>query len=349
MNKWGARHLFIVLVVLCGCGILIGFSVAEPASATEPLVFFVVRCFADQFESGSLPVLESLLELRSPRWRAVLVNTEAERPLPALSRRLAGDGRIRLSSLPAQGSFNLWDAGYPETDAAVQSILGKDFSYVVVTNGDNWYYPDFLGAALEYEHARTVDVVLVDFYARGRNGVNVLEFSNTSCLEARLEYGLCDLGAALIRRTSLRRSRRRWMDFGPVNAQDGVFFLWMKRAGWTWKRVPRCLFSHAPNPYLCQHTLGGQWWNSSASRQELASACWSAARVARERANRRVPLVESTSRSGIRVLSLPAAAHERAQQAFHDDDVRFALTFLENIRSKAPPLTRSLLKSLYGL
>lgn len=103
----------------------------------------------------------------------------------------------------------------------------------------------------------------------------MLQHSTTVCHAGRLAPGFVDVGGAIISLTRFQSEGHRFMKFGPVNGQDGLTFTKLAFLKWTVKVIPECLFSHSPNPFAC-NKLGGVWYNSPLSLNDLGDGCWTA-------------------------------------------------------------------------
>lgn len=322
----------------------------QPASST---VFIVRTCAAQQdaheiFRLGIL--LDSLQKQTDPYWTALLLNSDVQAMTP-LEPRHAADPRIRFADVPANSAgYNEWTAAYDVTDAVIHQLHNTPYKWLVVTNGDNTYNPTFLESAKAAGSSANADIVLVDYYSRYKRADSALDpvqFGPNACYDARLQSGYVDLGGVMLSLPKFLAEQRRFMDYGAVNAQDGMMFSDLKASGWQATRVPRCLFSHSPNPYACS-VLGGVWFASAASRHELGDACWSPAKLKEEtQANPAIKLAVSSS--GLKYATLPDAEHKKSQELFAADQMAFVLEYASKLRSVRGPYCKRLAAMNYSL
>jgi hypothetical protein len=322
----------------------------RPASST---VFIVRTCAAQQgaHQIFHLSVLlDSLQKQTDPYWTALLLNSDVQAMAP-LEPRHASDPRIRFADAPAgSAGYNEWTAAYDVTDAVIQQLRNTPYKWLVVTNGDNTYDPTFLESAKAAGNSASADIVLVDYYSRykrGDGGLDPLQFGYNTCYDARIRSGYVDLGGVMLSLPKFLAEQRRFMDYGAINAQDGMMFADLKASGWQATRVPRCLFSHSPNPYSCS-VLGGVWFASAASRQELGDACWSPAKLKEEsQANPAIELAVSSS--GLKYATLPDADHKHSQELYAADQMAFELEYASKLRSVRGPYCKRLAAMNYSL
>lgn len=321
-----------------------------PASASGGTAFVVRTCAGQQdadqvFHLGVM--LDSLQNQTDPNWTALLVNTDVVAMKP-LAKRHDTDPRIRMANVTVTTKYDEWNAAYPATDAAIRGLHTSSHRWFIVTNGDNVYAPDFLEAA--QTDTDGADVVTVDFYGRFTqqgSGVDPIDFGPDTCLASKLERGYIDLGGALLSLPKYVAENRRFMDYGPINAQDGLTFADLAASGWRAKRVPRCLFAHSPNPYTCAQ-LGGVWFRSVASRHELGDACWTKARLQAELA-KRPDIIQAVSSSGVPYAMLNDHDHEQAAKQFDSDQAWFMQEYMAKLRLIRRPYCKRLRAMGYAL
>mmetsp|Transcript_7015 Transcript_7015/g.19104 ORF Transcript_7015/g.19104 Transcript_7015/m.19104 type:complete len:1431 (-) Transcript_7015:144-4436(-) len=234
---------------------------------TRPRVCFVVRTYAPQLHAYVFNLrqcLRSLLRQDLPFWEALIVQTDSQ-AMTGIFKLLAeiDDPRIRFvrpANVPERSV-----GGFEVTDDAI-SQCSRSSRWLVVTNGDNIYEPQFLSHLLSDEHTAS-DVVAFDFYSRSVHildhmlGVGCERFfahPHAACKGNHLRPWHTDLGANAV-------NRRRWLceelrydavDGGPSQEQDGLLMSSVVYWDWTTSRVRAdrthgCLFHHSPNIAAC--------------------------------------------------------------------------------------------------
>jgi hypothetical protein len=115
---------------------------------------------------GLYLMLRSLANQQYPHWCAFVFNTDIK-PNPDLHLIFAelNDTRfVQLNDI-ASKKFDYWDAGYHLSDQAISAVANAyvetPFKWLLVTNGDNHYEPEFLT-----ELDPTFDAISFDFFSR---------------------------------------------------------------------------------------------------------------------------------------------------------------------------------------
>mmetsp|Transcript_288 Transcript_288/g.556 ORF Transcript_288/g.556 Transcript_288/m.556 type:complete len:357 (-) Transcript_288:74-1144(-) len=234
-------------------------------------VCFLVRTFRghgpaanDQFNLRAT-FIPSLLALKYKNWVALFVDTDrdgAGGPFADLSSILALYEDKRLVALDmnqvAPGMTvkfdRLRDCGYTMTDRGIR-FCPNDTKWLVVTNGDNGYLPDFLS---EETLSRTEDIVGVDFFSRHRCDCKHARFC---CMPNRVTQTWTDLGANIMNHQRFVSENRLFSEEQQDTGQDGHMLDRLRKNGWTVGRVERCLFAHSPSTAGCQWYTSGYWVN----------------------------------------------------------------------------------------
>ena len=257
-------------------------------SDPQEKVCIIIRVGSDSFW-GMFNVhqtLHSLKNMEHENWRATIVYTDLpflEAKLVQDIRYLLSDPRVSISHIKSNYSYDEdWNEAYRVTDQAVYSHChGKEFDWLLVTNGDNWYSPDALNG-LQQQY----DIILMNFYSRYKV-INEVEGTNSDpsadcclrvnnhCVDSRPMLAHCDLGALIIRADTFFSKRIRFDDFreksdeicGVYNSggcHDGVFCNFIKEDGWKIKKEPPhvCSMHHNPNPVSCS-MIGGMWFDTT--------------------------------------------------------------------------------------
>lgn len=315
---------YLAVLVVCGAAFLL-FSKYQPFHAPEltslrtemngpASVVFLVRTFAGHFDHSNmfniLRLIESLQNLNNKDWHAFLVNTDTK-PLPIaghpLEEIMAKDSRIQFMFAPVQNSYNKWVAGYDVTDIAISSLKMKEYKWLVITNGDNTYEPQFL------DYLGDADIIAFDYWSRWTrvdNTVPITDYSKDVCHAGRLQPGFVDMGGVILSFPRFISEGHKFMSFGEVNGQDGLMFTKLNFLQWKPKIIKKCLFSHSPNPVMCAK-LGGTWWNSPASLDALSAGCLTNDQASALQALMNPKPLLSKSKSGIPVLTLPEPQHKQ--------------------------------------
>jgi len=149
--------------------------------------------------------LNSLKSLQNPNWIALLLCTDSE-PIN-FENYAEHDSRILTYPRHEKTPYDEWTAGYDITDSALDYLENNNFSanFIVITNGDNYYSPQFLN---ELPSPNNVDIVAVDYWSRyERAGYDLqpLNMNSTICHKAMIRVGLVDLGGVLLNYQRLQR------------------------------------------------------------------------------------------------------------------------------------------------
>uniref|UniRef100_A0A061S9I6 Glycosyl transferase family 1 domain-containing protein n=1 Tax=Tetraselmis sp. GSL018 TaxID=582737 RepID=A0A061S9I6_9CHLO len=224
----------------------------------------VVRTFHEHgsglFDLESM--LRSLKAQENGNWEAIISVTDTN-PFPNLMRIIDNVDDLRLRYVHLGSRFydhNM--SAYDLTDELI-SHCSPDASWLLVTNGDNRYLPQFLN------HTDTdFDLIAYDWYTRYMY-INDPETRGELC--TRWHWGQCkvnivrywhtDLGANLLNLRRWRREDRLFHVLPSDAAQDSRMMEILIREGWYVNHVHDCLYHHSPNPILC-HELGGVWFET---------------------------------------------------------------------------------------
>jgi hypothetical protein len=308
---------------------------------------FLVRTYSGHLDSKDIFNLQTLLislkSLENPNWIALLVCTDVN-PIN-FEQYTKQDSRIRAYPHCAKVPYDPWNAGYDTTDEVLEYLENNGFSAtsLVITNGDNYYSPNFLN---ELPSPDTVDMVAVDYWSRYKRGMEPLNMSSTICHEAVIRCGMVDLGGVILNYQRFQSEHRRFMVFGAVNSQDGFMFTLLVHHGWRMKYVRNCLFSHSPNPYMC-NKLGGVWWDSSISGKELGESCLNSEQV--EKKESQFPVIKLVSSTGIRYMTVPEPLRSQRQQISLAEQSVFLAKFMARIKSVRNETCMALKRSGYEL
>uniref|UniRef100_A0A6B2L9F8 Glycosyltransferase 2-like domain-containing protein n=1 Tax=Arcella intermedia TaxID=1963864 RepID=A0A6B2L9F8_9EUKA len=149
------------------------------------------------------------------------------------------------------------DCGYAATDWAIYNICPKETRWLLLTNGDNDYTPDFL-SFLDTDY----DAIGFNWYTRETNiGNYVPQPDNINqtycdrewkmgCMKNRWRPRGYDMGTAIWNYPRFIKELKSYSKFSPTCCHDGylaedcVF-----TSGWKARDMPDCLFSHNPNPW----------------------------------------------------------------------------------------------------
>lgn len=256
---------------------LIQRSLYERERGPKGNVCVIVRTYAGHMSDPIFSLKNMLLSLIAqeyPHWTALVVNTD-KKPMTGLYSTLAelSDHRIHVVDPPEKPKFEI--GSFAPTDRVIHEQCPSDSDWLLVTNGDNYYSPNFLNH-LDLKK----DVIAYDFYSRynhildtrvvGRGCSRFFEIDSVACKQNLLKHWHTDLGSYVI-------NYKRWM-------LEGRSFISMERDGdgtadghtaeslvyyqWSVKMVERhadgCLFSHAPNMYYCLNNTytSTALWNS---------------------------------------------------------------------------------------
>lgn len=207
-------------------------------------------------------LLLSIKNLEYEKWHVWVVNTDAEE-FGDLSKIVydIGDIRINLLDLKAP-KFTAADPGYRVTDKAIK-YCKKGTRWLLITNGNNYYYPSFLNN-LDPNY----DIIASDFYSRytheydgdiyGSGCANFLDGAKFgSCKRNLLRLYHTDLGANIL---NLHKFQCQKMSFSEMmvqdSSQDSQMIEVLVYFGWKVKHIYECLFSHNPNAFSCSINHG---------------------------------------------------------------------------------------------
>jgi hypothetical protein len=317
-------------------------------------VVFLVRTYFGHFDTSKVfnivQMLTSLQKQQHQQWRAYLINTDMK-PLPIegspVKMMMNRDRRIMQLNLPVRRKYDKWYAGYEVTDEAIDLLraFNPDIDFIVITNGDNMYESNFISSMnLSYQY----DIYFANYWSRydrdSRNAIAPINMSATQCHEGRLERGYVDLGGVALSFKRFIESNIKFMDYGAVNGQDGIMFSDAVYQGWTWKHVPVCAYSHAPNPYGC-HKLGGKWFESASSVDEVSDSCWSNKDLESNLHKRGGRLLLSLSESGIITVRLPEPYHGLSKTSLKKSEIAFGIDFIARMRAIRAQYCANLLSS----
>jgi hypothetical protein len=318
----------------------------------QVLVAFLVRTYYGHFDTSNpfniVSMLRSLQSQHETNWIAYIMNSDIT-PLPLthhpVLQMMIEDSRIRLIDIPVKRKYDKWVAGYDVTDQAIERLYSLSISYLVVTNGDNFYTPDFLSSMSL--SAGDYDLYYTDYYSRYERPNSTLIpsiMSASKCHLGKVDRGYIDLGGVALSLPKLHACNLRFMDYGAVNSQDGLLFMSLSSSGWTSKRIVKCAFHHAPNPYGC-HLLNGIWFNSSSSTSELSDACMSKITAQRylDHYSNISRLV--TSSSGIQMISLIEPYNSINRMKFEESSTIFSIEFNNIMTKQRRTLCKNLVKS----
>jgi len=253
---------------------LVERTLQKPPRGTHGNVCIIVRTYAGHMSDPIFSLrnmLQSLIDQEYPHWTAFVANTDPK-PMEGLYSLLAdlGDHRLHVVDPPEPEEFVL--GSFAVTDRIVAEQCPPDSDWLLVTNGDNHYEPQFLNH-LDLRK----DVVAFDFYSRythildtavvGDGCNKFFAGSKLVCKKNLLKNWHTDLGSYVI-------NYKRWMlegrTFLPLDreqdgAADGYAMESMVYYDWQVKLVDQskgCLYSHSPNMYYClnnSHTDSALW------------------------------------------------------------------------------------------
>jgi hypothetical protein len=238
-------------------------------------------------------LINSLLRLNHRHWAAFIVDTDipAFSALADIVARYDHGGRISLLRLITSTYFTNGttndDVPFDMTDYAIQEhCMRGDYTWMLVTNGDNWYTPD----ALDYLPDQ-YDLVLMNFYSRysaltaagGTRSDPVrlccARVQHVECMVPSPVLGYVDLGAMVIGIEKYRHSNlsfhmfnaesaRICGKFGTGGCHDGLMADRMRKSGWmhVGHHSSACAMHHNANPASCE-MLGGIWFDVPDSKR----------------------------------------------------------------------------------
>mmetsp|Transcript_25556 Transcript_25556/g.42045 ORF Transcript_25556/g.42045 Transcript_25556/m.42045 type:complete len:368 (-) Transcript_25556:57-1160(-) len=223
----------------------------------------------------STALIPSFLDFEYRNWVALFVDTDADRipfsDLGSILGQYKDDRLIALNStLVADGKPVIYDgleSAYPLTDKAIR-FCPNDTKWLLVTQGDNGYLPEFLS---NFTLSTDVDIIAVDWHSRSGCDCKVERFCCHPNLASLYET---DLGSNILNFQRYIKENRLYESLPRDACQDGHMLGSLRTSGWTVKRVERCLFFHNPSPAGCQK-FGGWYWvnneNRCATKEEAMS------------------------------------------------------------------------------
>lgn len=209
-----------------------------------------------------LETLEAEVIANKKTAKILLVNTDPT-PFFGLQRIISKSRRpewCEIVELPPEMEKMPWNhsiSGYDKTDFAIR-LCPKHSRWLMVTNGDNWYLP---GWVREMTSDQRADLVGVHFYSRHNSihtAANVEGWPNDescgdehlqSCMENRLRLGTSDLGSVLFKYNKFVAENRLFTSCPSNTMQDGCMIQTLLESNWRTRVIPKCLFSHSPNPW----------------------------------------------------------------------------------------------------
>lgn len=208
-------------------------------------------------------MLQSVINLEYRQWHAWVVNTDSSH-FPTLVNIVYGlsDARVNVLNLNLT-QFNWGDSGYRITDQSIP-YCKPNSQWLLVTNGDNYYYPSFLN------HLDThYDIIASDFYSRYTHVYDDDIYGVPSCERdsINLESHWCkrnilrlyhtDLGANIL---NYKKFKCQKLTFSGMmvqdSSQDSQMMETLVYYGWKVKHIYECLLSHNPNPVSCSLNSG---------------------------------------------------------------------------------------------
>ena len=163
---------------------------------------------------------------------------------------------------------------YTLTDRAI-SECSQDSAWLLVTNGDNEYNPQFFNY-LDSNY----DIISYDFYSRYYGQEQKSQYCNrligdsfleSSCLSNLGTYKFTDLGANVFNFQRFRSETRLYSDLRvrnkkPIANHDFLMLKSLKSSGWSVKHINKtsevgCLMYHNPNYHSCINHSSDTVWN----------------------------------------------------------------------------------------
>jgi len=147
------------------------------------------------------------------------------------------------------------DCGYKSTDFVIYNYCPKDSRWLLVTNGDNEYSPDF------FTHLDTqYDAIGFNWFTREKGGKIFTQPNITQplcdeewrscCMRNEWTQQKHDLGSVIWNYQRFMKELKSYAKFNPHCCQDGALAEEnVKNGNWKAKEVTECLFSHNPNPW----------------------------------------------------------------------------------------------------
>lgn len=255
------------------------------ANSWRPKFCFAARTYAGNSPDASFfsidKFIASLQMQTDPNWFLVLIDTDPAKPFSYLYTDLTDwieeNDPLRIKIIRADPAVldlpwkDLTDGGqlhrraYLYTDYAIDQCPA-DSEYLIATNADNWYHPEFLRLSEQSLLEQKAHFVGTDFTSRWIIHMWKMPFENMTCEMFKthnptvcnaMVQGRTDLGSMLF---SFKRWRSQGLSFGlimevcpfaPMYADACTVEHLRKDFDWTAGRVPHLLFSHSPNSWSC--------------------------------------------------------------------------------------------------
>eukprot|EP00878_Enallax_costatus_P036477 GHUV01040967.1.p1 GENE.GHUV01040967.1~~GHUV01040967.1.p1 ORF type:complete len:318 (+),score=72.11 GHUV01040967.1:2345-3298(+) len=234
------------------------------------------------------------------RWVAMLMVMD-NRPFPDLRHivRDVADERIEVYSEwisarhpPKTPDGKQWTTNYHAklynlTDEAIRECP-PETRWVVVTNGDNDYDPQFMTVLAQQQDA---EAVAFDYYSRYQRptGTPCERFTAgpglPSCKTNEMKWCQTDLAANAYSWPRFMKDDMRFgiLETGRGANHDGIMADLVRTRGWKVAYIRnKCLVDHAPSPQTCA-MLGGVWDDTAAASDEGAGGNCLAPGRARQR------------------------------------------------------------------
>jgi len=221
--------------------------------------------------------IDSLNSLDNQNWEVWFVNTDSKSLGPKFVEQVREyrDERLHFygtESFIAGRRYDNWYSAYDVVDAAVRKIAGSappdKYEWIMFTNADNVYLP----AALDFLDSR-YDMIGFNLFQRAHPGALGDSATQNRCMLNGMQYAATDLGSNVISLSKYLEFDYKFFDFvvnddpypegatiTPDAGVDGRMIGVLRQSGMRLLHVDRCLFSHAPNPWMCKQQ-GGIWNN----------------------------------------------------------------------------------------
>jgi hypothetical protein len=176
---------------------------------------------------------------------------------------------------------------YEQTNAAVDHFCPAGSEYLIITNADNWYHPDFLRRASGLMIERDAQILGTDFTSRYAMNTWGIPWIQQSCQIQRMYHPtICnglfpaytDLGSMVFNYTRWRQDNVSFariidMCFYPPPMADGCLaFHLRKEFAWNGVRLAQPMFAHAPNAWIC-HAYGGRFTMETGANKDVSFSC----------------------------------------------------------------------------
>jgi len=159
------------------------------------------------------------------------------------------------------------DCGYNSTDWVIYHKCPPHTKWLLVTNGDNDYHPQFLNYLDTKYDMIGFDFMHRDVFDEERSNDTVDDFLATvpcgniykdSCKIAKWVWGRVDLGSVVWNFERWKVEHRNYSVYTPTCCHDGSMAESTVKNGWRDLLVHECLFSHNPTLWVeCRHDLMG--------------------------------------------------------------------------------------------